>query len=150
MAVKCQLYNKDGVLENRTLTRSRAVRERCFQCSNYQPSEVTRCSHVSCPLFPFRKGTSKNSSPKRNEAVKAYCTWCMAGQKHEIKNCTAKHCPLYHFRIGASRTEVDKVDKGPPTLILEEVTPFGKAEFDKIQGTMTGRTLLRRPNFKEV
>jgi len=73
----------------------------------------------------------------------------MAGQKHEIKNCTAKHCPLYHFRIGAKKDETN-LPEVKPGMIVEEVTTFTREDFISLQGTMTGRVLQRRPNFKEV
>ncbi|WP_324742074.1 hypothetical protein U8326_02210 [Tsuneonella sp. CC-YZS046] len=33
-----------------------AIREKCLDCTGYQPSEVARCESVICPLWPFRAG----------------------------------------------------------------------------------------------
>ena len=34
----------------------RAIRDKCLDCSCYQPSEVRLCEAVKCPLWPFRAG----------------------------------------------------------------------------------------------
>ncbi len=33
-----------------------AVRAKCHDCCVWQPTEVTRCVAVTCPLWPFRMG----------------------------------------------------------------------------------------------
>lgn len=38
----------------------RAIRLKCLQCSNYQPSEVRFCQCFDCPIFPFRFGRNPN------------------------------------------------------------------------------------------
>lgn len=41
----------------------KAIREKCLECSNGQPSEVKYCPVEKCPLYPFRLG--KNPFRKR-------------------------------------------------------------------------------------
>ena len=33
-----------------------AIRQKCLDCSGYQPSEVKLCEAVTCRLWPFRAG----------------------------------------------------------------------------------------------
>jgi hypothetical protein len=34
------------------------IREKCLDCSGYQPSEIARCTAVACSLWPYRMGTN--------------------------------------------------------------------------------------------
>lgn len=38
-----------------TLTRARAVRLHCFDCSGFNSFEVAKCPHKLCPLYEFRR-----------------------------------------------------------------------------------------------
>lgn len=38
------------------LTRKKAIRKWCLECSAYQPGEVRKCEHYHCPLWPYRMG----------------------------------------------------------------------------------------------
>lgn len=38
------------------LTPIKAIRQKCLECSGYQPSEVRLCTAENCPLFPYRMG----------------------------------------------------------------------------------------------
>lgn len=41
------------------LTPLRAIRQKCLDCSNDNPREVTNCwGEYSCPLYPYRFGTN--------------------------------------------------------------------------------------------
>ncbi len=44
----------------RNLTPIKAIRAKCLECSNYQPSEVKNCEIIECPLFTFRFGKNPN------------------------------------------------------------------------------------------
>ena len=35
----------------------KAIREKCLDCSYYQPKEVRECVIINCPLYPYRMGT---------------------------------------------------------------------------------------------
>jgi len=37
---------------------SQAIRAKCLDCSNDQPSEVRRCTATGCKLWPYRMGTN--------------------------------------------------------------------------------------------
>lgn len=38
------------------IIRSKAIRAKCLDCSNYQQTEVRECPVVRCPLWPWRMG----------------------------------------------------------------------------------------------
>jgi hypothetical protein len=41
------------------LTRSKAIKAHCFECSGWNRAEVRKCAIRTCPLYPFRTGTVK-------------------------------------------------------------------------------------------
>lgn len=38
------------------LTPIKAIRQKCLECSSFQPSEVRKCEIAECPLYPYRLG----------------------------------------------------------------------------------------------
>lgn len=38
------------------LTPMKAIRQKCLDCSNYQPSEIKECTVKECALFEYRFG----------------------------------------------------------------------------------------------
>jgi hypothetical protein len=42
------------------------IREKCLDCSGYQPGEVDRCTAIACSLWPYRFGTNPFSNRKGN------------------------------------------------------------------------------------
>ena len=58
MSVKHTYMTKDG-LETKVITKAKAIRAKCLDCSGWQPSEVTRCTCHTCALYPFRFGNEK-------------------------------------------------------------------------------------------
>lgn len=38
------------------LTRARAIRLKCMDCTNQQSTEVTKCHIKECPLWRYRSG----------------------------------------------------------------------------------------------
>ena len=42
------------------------IREKCLDCSGYQPSEVDKCAAIACSLWPYRFGTNPFSNRKGN------------------------------------------------------------------------------------
>ena len=34
----------------------KAIREKCLDCSCWQPSEVRQCTVIDCPIYPYRMG----------------------------------------------------------------------------------------------
>jgi len=45
-----------------------AIRQKCLDCSCFQPSEVRECPVEACDLWPFRFGTDPFPSPNRGFA----------------------------------------------------------------------------------
>jgi hypothetical protein len=52
-----KLQTKDGE-EVMDLTPLKAIRQKCLQCSNWQPIEVKHCPVEACALTPYRFGTN--------------------------------------------------------------------------------------------
>jgi hypothetical protein len=46
----------------------RAIREKCLDCSVYQPREVRLCPVHKCALHPYRSGVDPNPSGSRGFA----------------------------------------------------------------------------------
>ena len=44
----------------KVLTPIKAIRAKCQECSNYQPSEIRHCVITDCPIYPFRMGKNPN------------------------------------------------------------------------------------------
>src|SRR6266478_2006347 len=42
------------------------IREKCLDCSGYQPSEIAKCTAVACSLWPYRMGANPFSNRKGN------------------------------------------------------------------------------------
>lgn len=55
MAITHKILIKDGVQE-KVLTPMRAIRAKCMQCSNFQPTDVTQCPITDCALWVYRFG----------------------------------------------------------------------------------------------
>ena len=51
-----------------------AVRQKCLDCSCYQPSEVRDCRLAECSLWPFRLGRDPKPSRGRGFAKRAAYT----------------------------------------------------------------------------
>ena len=96
--MKVEILGKNG---NRVvdLNRRRAIRLRCFDCSDYSPSEVRNCKILDCKLYPFRLGIGKQDPQKRSKAIRDYCLECMCGVRSEVKKCTCPDCSLYPYRF---------------------------------------------------
>ncbi len=82
------------------LSRRRAIRKRCLDCSAGSRKEVEQCNKTKCALLPFRMGEGKQDPAERKRAIRAYCLWCCAGQPKEVRLCPSNECTLYPFRMG--------------------------------------------------
>lgn len=45
-----------------------AIRQKCLDCSCYQPNEVRNCSLTKCDLWPYRMGRDPEPGPARGAA----------------------------------------------------------------------------------
>lgn len=53
-------------------SQQRAIFAKCQDCMNWQVAEIRRCDIVTCPLHPYRPGTSRStrinlSTDRQNE-----------------------------------------------------------------------------------
>ena len=66
----CKNYAESGVLKMKVNIRSRAIREKCLDCCNWQQVEVKECTVLLCPLWPWRMGRQPSAEDRlRLEAV---------------------------------------------------------------------------------
>ncbi len=84
------------------LSRRRAIRARCLDCSAWSTKEVAKCQMTKCALYPFRMGKGKQNPEQRSKAIRRYCKWCCGDSLKEVRLCTSTDCPLYPFRMVAS------------------------------------------------
>jgi len=56
MPVIHEYITKDGLVTD-SLTPVKAIRQKCLECSNWQPKEVRLCPIGDCAIFPYRFGT---------------------------------------------------------------------------------------------
>lgn len=58
MSVKHTFQTGDGTV-TKVITKARAIRAHCLNCSGFQPGEVAKCTCHDCALYPFRFGNEK-------------------------------------------------------------------------------------------
>lgn len=58
MSIK-HTYDVEEGLETKVLTKAKAIRAKCMECSTFQRAEVARCTIYTCALYPFRFGNEK-------------------------------------------------------------------------------------------
>ena len=81
------------------LSRRKAIRARCIDCSTFIRSEVRECNFIDCLLHPYRSGRGKQNPVDRDRAIRQYCLDCMGDSRHEVKLCPTADCPLFHYRM---------------------------------------------------
>ena len=79
------------------LTRRKAIKERCYNCSGFFKPDVRNCTMIDCHLYPYRTGTHTNSKD-RNIAIRKYCIFCCANQPAEVSKCPSYDCPMWAYR----------------------------------------------------
>ena len=84
------------------LSRRKAIRERCLDCSAWSTKEVAQCKMTKCALYPYRMGKGKQNPTARNKAIRAYCLWCSGDQPKEVRLCPSEDSPLYPFWMNQS------------------------------------------------
>ena len=99
------------------LSRRKAVRLRCLDCSAGRYAEVEHCGYTVCDLHPYRTGKGKQDPRGRSLAIKAHCSWC-SNSRAEVIHCPVSLCPLFPFRKF-------KVDQSTGTLPILTRKPRG-------------------------
>ena len=84
------------------LSRRKAIRELCLDCSAWSTKEVAQCQMTKCALYPFRMGKGKQNPEQRSKAIRRYCKWCCGDSLKEVRMCQNTECPLHPFRMGES------------------------------------------------
>jgi len=64
MSTKHTFISKDGH-KTKVLSPTKAIREKCLECSCWQNEEVKECPATDCALYPFRFG----KDPGRKKVV---------------------------------------------------------------------------------
>jgi len=63
MSIKHTYIIKEGT-ETRVITKAKAIRMHCMDCSGWQSGEVVKCTAYTCALYPFRFGNEKGLERK--------------------------------------------------------------------------------------
>ena len=79
------------------MTKERAIRSRCMDCSGGIYQDVKDCEDKACALYPYR--TRAKVEGNRARAIKQYCLACVGSAK-ERKLCEVETCPLHEHRTG--------------------------------------------------
>ncbi len=64
-----------------------AVRQKCLDCSCYQPPEVRDCRLMGCSLWPFRLGSDPSPGPARGCAKPPLPRGKFAEQTQNARGC---------------------------------------------------------------
>lgn len=56
MGVKHTYLTANGLKTDENLTRAKAIRQKCLDCSCWQMKEIALCTVLNCALYPFRMG----------------------------------------------------------------------------------------------
>ena len=120
MKAKIQSKNGHKVIQ---ISRRKAIRERCLNCSSWSRKEVESCPYLDCPLYPYRRAKGKQNAKARYKAIRQYCLWCCGYKKYEVARCPALDCPLYAYRKGG-------LDRTLENLFLSEKRP-NRSRFEK-------------------
>jgi hypothetical protein len=66
-------------------TRSKAIKQKCLECSGDRPKEVILCAIKDCPLYPFRFGFNPGSERYLNKLRRAYNQWPKEASELDIQ-----------------------------------------------------------------
>lgn len=89
------------------MTPLQAIRKKCLECMNDQPSLIRDCHQSDCILHPYRMGRIEEGADRRLlRVIRSFCLE-YAGSKSEVRNCAHGDaylglfsCPLFDFRMG--------------------------------------------------
>lgn len=99
------VLTRDGEVIKVNLSKTKAIKLKCLDCSGFDRSSVKECVIEDCELYPYRLGKNPHTSKQRNNNMKLHCVNCSGGNKPNIKRCTVETCPLYYHRIGAKKID---------------------------------------------
>ena len=124
------------------MSRRKAIRLKCLDCSGYEFSEVAQCQITNCPLYPFRTGAGKQNPKDRERAIKAYCLYCMNDQPREIAMCISPFCSLFPFRgynrakkgSVVQKTTYRGINKHDLPEVIQENTPMDRKSLKRLYG----------------
>jgi hypothetical protein len=106
-----KILTEDGDVIIVSLSKSKAIKHKCFECQSFKTKDVKECKHKKCNIYPYRLGKNPHDGRTRSIAVREYCTWCMNGVRHEVRKCTVNTCPLFSHRIGAESENTKKLKR---------------------------------------
>ena len=99
---------KDGTVTTMNLSKAKAIKHRCFVCSDFSTKQVKECSHDNCQLFPYRRGKNPYDGRTRSQAIRNHCIWCSGNEPKMVRYCSSDTCPLYSHRTGAEKQKIKK------------------------------------------
>ena len=103
MAINQEIEGPNGK-EIKSLTRAKAIKERCLNCVDWDKKRVKNCKTKDCPLWQFQNKAKKKkvSGVERTKYMKEYCSWCINGSGKMVSKCVTHSCPIWPFRLGNS------------------------------------------------
>ena len=95
--MKMRIPTKSGLHVVKNLSRNKAIKEYCLNCSGFSRVGVRDCIMKECCLYPYRAGICDNSKD-RSVAIRKYCLNCCCNQPGEVSKCISFDCPLWAYR----------------------------------------------------
>ena len=96
-----QVRTDKGIQELR-ITKSKAVKLRCLDCSAFDRKAVRECSNEKCILFVMRlrgKLEGEKAGLRRARAIKHFCRiHCMNDYRDLVKECSDINCSFHQYR----------------------------------------------------
>lgn len=62
-------YKKKSGTETRKLSPVRAIRNKCLDCTCWQPKEIEHCTIADCACYPFRMGKNPKTKKQGEQAA---------------------------------------------------------------------------------
>ena len=92
------------------LTRKKAIRHRCINCSGFFTPDVKNCTMTECHLYPYRMWGTVKHNISRAVSIRKYCLYCCAGQHPEVTKCPSHDCSLWPYRKFATDRSMEIKD----------------------------------------
>ena len=89
-----------------------AIRQKCLDCSCYQPSEVRECRLTACSLWPFRLGRDPEPSRSRGFAKRVGYTEGLA--EDAPRSTTLPPLPRHSPNPSSTRAVLESSMPSPP------------------------------------
>jgi len=107
------------------------IREKCLDCSGYQPSEIARCTAIACSLWPYRMATNpfraaRELTPEQREAGAAR----LAAARVRGRSASEQAAPVAeHTKYQGENEREDSAGTQEPGTSAPALEPSVTSEF---------------------